>query len=589
MRINNLKQIAAFLFFTTFFQSLVSRGQDRFISDDWVATDALGRKLPTYKEVGGLRKDKFIGVFYYIWHGAHNDKVFDITKILADKSDDYAWGPEGAFHFWSEPEYGYYRSEDPWVIRQDLQMLSNAKVDFIFFDVTNGFTYLNTVKKLCEVSLEMRRQGIPTPEICFLSNSKSGRVMNELYDELYGKNEFQELWFYWDGKPLIMGKQDDPVLRPEVKNFFTIKKSWAWTNSKDEPNHWQWLDKYPQAYGWSDTRKIAEQITVSTASHPHPNIGKSYQNGEQPKVNEHYVTEYTNEGRQFAEQWNRAHSVNPQVVMVTQWNEWVAQRFVWDEKMDKSYQGMYAGRPIQIGDSWFVDAFTKEFNRDIAPMKGGYSDNYYYQLVANIRKFKGMEKPQPYNAGKVKVDGHFDDWEEVFPVFYDPEGDVVHRDFSGYDPTMKYTNYSGRNDIIESKVSDDKETVYFFVKTANSLSRPSDENWMLLFIDVDQDKSTGWEGYDFLINHGKVEGTHSTLKKWNGNTWEFMEHLPIGTNSNRLELAVSRKALGISGKKLAFHFHWLDNPQHLNDMTAFFLDGDAAPDRRFNYSYSPPD
>ncbi|WP_157492759.1 hypothetical protein [Echinicola pacifica] len=564
-----------------------SMAQTRMIADDWVATDALGRELPSFAEVGELRKDKLVGVFYYIWHGAHNEEVYDITQILADDSATKKWGPEGAFHFWSEPEYGYYRSEDPWVIRHDLQMLSNAKVDFIFFDVTNGFSYLNTVRKLCEVSLEMRNQGIPTPEICFLTNSKSGKVMNELYDEFYSKNDFKELWFYWDGKPLAMAEPNDPILRPEVKEFFTLKKSWAWTKSRTEPNHWQWLDTYPQDYGWSDTRSRPEQITVSTASHPHPNIGKSFHDGAQPAVNEQYITEVTDEGKQFAEQWNQAHRIDPSIVMITQWNEWVAQRFIWNEKMDKSYDGMYAGRPIAIGDSWFVDAFTKEYNRDIAPMKGGYSDSYYYQMVANIRKFKGMEAPQPYQSSPISVEGKFEDWKTVSPVYRDPKGDIGHRNFEGYDPTMNYTNTSGRNDIIASKVSYDRESIFFYAQTAAPLTSPDEEGWMLLFIDADQDKSTGWEGYDFVVNHGKIDNNNSTLKKWNGESWELVTQLNLKVKGSELELAVQKKLLGYGANKPEFNFHWMDNPQQLKDISAFFLEGDSAPDRRFDYSFQP--
>ncbi|RZK99545.1 MAG: hypothetical protein EOO89_31040, partial [Pedobacter sp.] len=32
------------------------------------ATDALGRKLPSYGEVGNVKKDKFVGMFYWTWH-----------------------------------------------------------------------------------------------------------------------------------------------------------------------------------------------------------------------------------------------------------------------------------------------------------------------------------------------------------------------------------------------------------------------------------------------------------------------------------------------------------------------------------------
>ena len=34
-----------------------------------------------------------------------------------------------------------------------------------------------------------------------------------------------------------------------------------------------------------------------------------------------------------------------------------------------------------------------------------------------------------------------------------------------------------------------------------------------------------------------------------------------------------------------FDFKWADHPRNRKDSTAFFLDGDAAPDRRFNYRF----
>ncbi len=549
-------------------------------TDSWVATDALGRELPTYEQVGDKRTGKLVGMFYYVWHGYHSNEIYDITKLLKKNPENPAYGPEGKFHFWGEPEYGYFNAGDPFVLRHDMQMLANADIDFIFFDVTNNYTYLKTaVFKLCEISLEMRGQGIRTPEIAFLSNTKSGRVMNELYDELYSKGLYQELWFYWQGKPLVMGKTDDPVLRPEVADFFTIKRSWAWTQSYKEPDHWQWLDHYPQDYGWSKSRFIPEQISVSSAHHPGNPLGKSYHDGKQPPVNEDYLTEYTDIGLQFQEQWDRAHEVDPQVVMVTQWNEWIAQRFVRDRNKDT-----YAGRPWKKGDSWFVDVFTREFNRDIAPMKGGYTDNYYYQLIANVRKFKGMEKPQEYSSPDViQIDYDFSDWQAVTPVYYDHAGDVMHRDYQAYDSTLRYTNKTGRNDIIESRATDDGENIYFYVKTKEDLTSSKDKNWMLLFIDTDQNKATGWEGYDFIVNKDEVSNNKTSLKKWNGNNWVDVTSLDIAFDKNQMEISIPVEKLGTR----SFDFHWADNPQHLEDISAFFLDGDSAPDRRFDYRYEP--
>jgi len=42
-----------------------------------------------------------------------------------------------------------------------------------------------------------------------------------------------------------------------------------------------------------------------------------------------------------------------------------------------------------------VDAYNAEFNRDIEPMRGGSTDDLYYQLIANVRRFKGA-RPIPF-------------------------------------------------------------------------------------------------------------------------------------------------------------------------------------------------
>ncbi len=555
--------------------------------DNWVVTDALGRQLPAYDEAGTKRDNKIVGVFYYIWQGFHGDKVYDITKILAQypadplSNSNPGWGGPGAFHFWGEPEQGYYRAEDPWVIRRDLQMLSNAHVDFIYIDATNSFTYLETVKTLCEVSIQMRMEGIYTPQIAFTTNSSSGQTMNSLYDEFYAQDLFSELWFKWDGKPLILGDFNDPVLRADVKAFFTIKYCWAWTNTKTEPNHWQWLDSYPQDYGWSTDPAVPEQIVVSTAQHPTSTTGKSYHNGSEPTVNNQYLTDFTGQGLHAAEQWKRALEVDPPVVMVTQWNEWVAQRFI------QSGAGTFAGKPIKTGDTYFVDVFNQEFNRDMAPMKGGHTDNYYYQLISNIRKYKGMSAPQVFSTpATINLDGDFSDWATVTPIYQDPIGDVMHRSFAGYDPTVQFVNNTGRNDIVESRATYDTDNIYFYVKSAQTLTPSTDPNWMLLFIDVDRNKGTGWEGYDYVVNSGVKSTTETTLKRWDGKNWSNEVIVPYKLVSKEMELSVPRTAVLMDKITPEFYFHWSDNAQQLDSINSFFTDGESAPDRRFNYNFS---
>ena len=113
-------------------------------SDTWVATDALGRVVPGFQECGPRRPDRFIGVFYFLWLGPHvNGGPHDITKILArdpdamQKPNSPLWGPLHAPHHWGESIFGYYNTDDPYVLRKHAQMLADADVDVIIFDVTN--------------------------------------------------------------------------------------------------------------------------------------------------------------------------------------------------------------------------------------------------------------------------------------------------------------------------------------------------------------------------------------------------------------------------------------------------------------------
>jgi hypothetical protein len=50
-----------------------------------------------------------------------------------------------------------------------------------------------------------------------------------------------------------------------------------------------------------------------------------------------------------------------------------------------------------------------------------------------------------------------------------------------------------------------------------------------------------------------------------------------------MEIAVPKKALGLAEDKFTFDFKWSDNAADLNDVISLCLDGDTAPNRRFNY------
>lgn len=245
--------------------------------DTWVATDAVGRTMPTEEEVGLPKNDqrRVVGIFYITWHtqGLHNLKspyTADVTKILeqdpsARLDAHHPLWKEGSYH-WGEPEMGYFLSQDEWVIRKDVSMLADAGVDVMIMDVTNAVRYWDEWDVIFRTMQRMKAEGNKVPKFCFWAfNGPVITVVQDLYDRIYKPGLYSDLWFEWDGKPLLLYNSrpgidaaegsnpntnphydPDAVTNPanphygdpdytekvykdytsEVKNFFTLRTMW---------------------------------------------------------------------------------------------------------------------------------------------------------------------------------------------------------------------------------------------------------------------------------------------------------------------------------------------------------------------------
>jgi len=583
-----------------------NKGRD-LMSDSWVATDGLGRTLSNQENAGPTRKNKFVGIFYLTWHGAHSYDIltnpsdeaqgivpktkkdykspYDTSEILKHEPGKRPWGPALSLHHFAEPEWGYYLSNDEFVIRKHIQMLADAGVDVIILDATNGLTYRDIYLNFCRILRKIRATGERTPKIAFMAHTSSELVVPKIYNDFYAKKLYSELWFYWKGKPLILSPEKG--LNKKIRNFFTIRHTWVpgvgpWFG--DGKDKWTFFDNTPQAYGWSESSNKPEQVSVTTAQHAHRNIGRSFQNGKQPSPE----NERPDEGIYFTEQWQRALEVDPEFILIIDWNEWTAMRFVYDAGDTNLKWEVFLGKQMKDGDSWFVDQYNQEFSRSIEPMKGGHYDSYYYQMIDNIRKYKGVRSVPKASAPKtITIDGKFDDWTGVGPEYYDTKGDVYDRDYPGWGRIKSYVNKTGRNDFKTLKVARDDKNIYFFAETDKDITSYKDKNRMMLFIDADADSSTGWEGYDYLINHKVIDSRTATIEKFEGtNKLSKIGKIKYRVNGNKLELAVPRKLIGLENKKnFTLDFHWADNIQKLFDITEFAQSGDSAPNRRFKYRY----
>lgn len=567
------------------------------------ATDALGRKAAAQDDAGAPRKDKYVAMFYWTWHQGNDDTSYpvkNITEILREHPEaikDYnhpAWGTrQPGFFFWEQPLFGYYKTTDPWVLRKHAEMLADAGVDAVFFDCTNGsLTWEDSYEALLKTWDEAQKDGVDAPKIAYML--PFGPVPNslvslrQLYRDVYKPGRYKNLWFFWKGKPCIMAYPDnltDSAEDREIADFFTFRPGQPdYVDGPKRSDHWAWLENYPQHGYVEGSGGKFEQVAVGVAQNACPatkghcsafnlpgSFGRNFsqRNGFDPRVDGYLY------GWNFQEQWERAHELDPELVFVTGWNEFIA--------------GQWLPKHGWTGDPFsFVDQFDWARSRDIEPNAGwgDKGDVYYYQLIDNVRRFKGMPALEKTSAPKTVRIGKADGWDDVAPYYKSYRGNTLHRDHRGrYD--QYYTNTTGRNDIVGAKVARDADKVYFYVETAAQLTPHTDRNWMMLFIDIDRDKSTGWNGYDYIVNYANPDKGKAFVAKNVGGWWEWEQvaEIKYAVNGNKLELEIPKSIFGNDGKSLDMEFKWSDNMQEVGNIMDFYVNGDVAPGGRFNFVY----
>lgn len=568
-------------------------------SDTWVATDMLGRKILTGDDEGvGEPNENEVGIFYWTWRDSFT--VHPATNVTAmfkqypeaqfDRNHP-VWPVGSSMNHWAEPLYGYYANSDQYVVRKHAELLANAGIDFILTDCTNGsWLWEEGLLAVLEGFRQAREDGIDAPKVAVMMNfgadvPTTNYMLRSLYNLIYARGEYSDLWYYVDGKPLVMAYPDwlqsgpttlDQQIYDDIKNFFTFRPGQpSYFTGPTRSDHWGWLEIAPQHQFGKKAGQQAEMMCVGVAQNANkskgltamndpddPTFGRSYtsKDGHSKETEGSYVYGYN-----FQEQWDNAIAANPKRVFITGWNEWTA-----GGNMDKT------GRYVE-----FVDQFSPERSRDIEMDTTYIKDVYYLQMVSNIRKYKGARKAPVASAEKtITLGGDASQWDDVLPNYCDDKGDTIHRDSAGYKGTY-YKNDTGRNDIINAKVARDAENVYFYVETAEAISPQTDKAWMNIYINTDRKADTGWEGFDIVINRQKAG---SVEKNTGGFNWESVGDCEFTVSGNRLEVKVPKALLGISGSDFEFEFKISDNMQKA-DIMDFYVNGDSAPIGRFNYLY----
>ncbi len=542
-----------------------------------IAIDSLGRKIPSPERASTLRSDRLTGLFYFLWLENNNRKIYNVSEITAKdpeagyKPDSDVWGGVGEYHFWGEPFYGYYSQGDEWVVRKHMKLITEAGIDFLFFDTTNALIYKDKVEIVMKVLQEYHDDGFDIPKVMFYTNTRSGETVQEIYDNIYKPRFCEDTWFLLDGKPVIIAVKEE--CSEETGNFFNIKMS-QWPNEPDKLGGWPWMDFVRPQRVFADLNGKPEVINVSVAQHPQErfgdsvlygetrNCGRAFHNGANDPSPNAYIHGYN-----FAEQFERALETAPPIMLITGWNEWIAGRWPGPEN-----------RPIM-----FVDCANHEYSRDVEMMRGGYFDNYYMQMVSYVRRYKGSLPCETNPCEKTEVYENFSD------------GDIP-RDAMGQ--IDRYTNYTQRNAIKSISVSHTKETVTFTITAKKDIVKDSRGSFMSIYV-----SNGAAPGFDFVINkkpdfENNTTGVYAITRAPADNSTERpcddlnnvkeIARVPMEIKGNTLTVTLPLSILNINtaeSETFEFWFKAADSTKEYEKVDQFYEDGDCAPLGRLAYIY----
>ena len=218
-------------------------------------------------------------MFYFLWHDRQGDRVLDVSRILAadhdalKKPQSPLWGGYGTAHYWGEPLYGYYRSDDPWVLRRHAALLADAGIDTLIFDATNAVTYRDQYMTLCDefAAVRARRRSHTADRLHGPHGSRqNGRpnLSRSLQAELVSRTL------------VSLAGQAAAALRsgrriaPEVRAFFTLRTAYWPDAMVNTALAWHWEATYPQPYGFVTDPSKPEEVNVSVAQNLRISDGK---------------------------------------------------------------------------------------------------------------------------------------------------------------------------------------------------------------------------------------------------------------------------------------------------------------------------
>lgn len=329
-----------------------------------------------------------VGIFYSTWHCVASEDspesrgVHDLSEIQAGRA---AYGPLGEFHWWDEPEAGYYcLTRNDALLTQHAELLRDAGIDFVFIDATNHAhvgsgsdrtraMILDPFDRMLAVwsTIPGAPQIVPWVPVVDAATDPSRNTVDALLERLA---RFPGMHFELYGKPLVLVTDNATFDTSDAKLAaldadYTVRRMWG-----------VFSDPGPE---WS----FMQRCIRSPATEAPCRQRSAFRDGELEQVSiavayqETYMSVDTatprHGGRTFQKQFQTLLD-NPlaPIATITGWNEWIAQRQACD--------GHPACPCTTYPDGCFIDQWDSDYSRDIEPAQNGRGDFQYLLMRACI-------------------------------------------------------------------------------------------------------------------------------------------------------------------------------------------------------------
>ncbi len=347
-----------------------------------------------------------VGIMYSLWHCPispyYTNDIYDVSEILAGRQE---WGPIPAFHWWDKPKRGYYcLSIDDNIIVEHAVMLREAGIDFVYLDVTNwpwADERVNARRSIMEPYNNMLEVWSTVPNapkiVPWAPLTSDSTMMDYLLERL---NEYPNMLFIYRGKPLVLvvdnlGFPPDEERIELLTERYTVRKMWGLLLQTTDPSTWSGLEPCQEGFKESQgTIDCNQRVAYYNGQVEQVGIATAYQRDYISNIVTAVPKFY---GRTFVKQFETLFDYSEvPIATVGTWNEWMAQRFCFDEF------GQFTANPENCfleqfpnGARIFVDQYDIEYNKDIEPADNEMGDFYYQLMKQCITLYKQGESCDP--------------------------------------------------------------------------------------------------------------------------------------------------------------------------------------------------